>query len=503
MEGETKTAIIYARYSSDKQNEESIEAQVRACTEYAGRHGYSIIATYADEAISGKGSKTALRREYQRMLKDCEKGLFDTILIHKYDRVARNLGEHVNLDIKLNKLGVTLIAVAQEFGNGPESKIMRALMWSMSEYYIDNLASETRKGLKETAMKGLHNGGYPPFGYDVIDRHYVINELEAGYVKKIFTAALERRGFTDIIKELADCGITGKRGKPIKYTQIYEMLRNEKYTGVYAYSPEEEKSRADRRTKPNAIRIENALPIIIDRAMFEEVQKIMSERRQNGKKAGYLCSGLVYCECGAKMHGMRSKRKGHEYLYFYCSKKCGAPVVHMEEVDKAAVDYLHTLLNEKNGEKIAAALRVYKGAEKERKNDFYKILEKRIEEKQAQYDALLTNMSSGALPPEVLGDIGKKLQQIKGEIESLKLTEPPEDYTADQVKAWLDSLRQASDEKAIHLLIERIDIKKGQKNKTDISITSKLTSVLGINGCGSLQHILPEILFLYRAYRNI
>ena len=102
-----------------------------------------------------------------------------------------------------------------------------------------------------------------------------------------------------------------------------------------------------------------------------------------------------------------------------------------------------------------------------------------------KYDALLTNMSSGALPPEVLGDIGKKLQQIKDEIESLKLTEPPEDYTAEQVKSWLNSLRQASDEKAIHLLIERIDVKNGQKNKTDISITSKLTAVLGINGCGS------------------
>lgn len=82
------------------------------------------------------------------------------------------------------------------------------------------------------------------------------------------------------------------------------MLRNEKYTGVYVYSLKQEKNRADRRTKPNAIRIENALPIIIDKAQFDEVQKIMNERKQSGKKAEYLCSGLIYCECGAKMHGM-------------------------------------------------------------------------------------------------------------------------------------------------------------------------------------------------------
>lgn len=150
-------------------------------------------------------------------------------------------------------------------------------------YYIDNLAAETRKGLKETALKGLHNGGCPPFGYDVVNQQYVINELEAEYVRKIFNAALNRRGYKDIIQELSERGITGKRGKPIKYTQIYEMLRNEKYTGVYVYSLKQEKNRADRRTKPNAIRIENALPIIIDKAQFEEVQKIMNERNQERK----------------------------------------------------------------------------------------------------------------------------------------------------------------------------------------------------------------------------
>lgn len=488
------TAVIYARYSSDKQNEESIEAQVRACKEYAAKKGMTVLSVYADEAISGKGSKTALRREYQRMLADCSKGSFDTILIHKYDRVARNLGEHVNLDIKLNKLGVTLIAVAQEFGSGPEAKIMRALMWSMSEYYIDNLASETRKGLKESAMKALHNGGYPPFGYDVEDRQYVVNELEAMYVKKIFSAALERRGFTDIIKELSDNGITGKRGKPIKYTQIYEMLRNEKYTGVYIYSPTEAKNRSDRRIKPDAIRIENALPTIIDRETFEEVQKIMSERKQNGPKAGYLCSGLVYCECGAKMHGLRSRRKNHEYLYYYCSKKCGAPVIHMEKVDEAAKNYLNTLLSGENQDRITAALRNYHGKEKERIEDFNKIIAQKVADKQKQYDTLLTNLSAGALPAEVISDIGVKMQQLKDEIESLKTTEPPKDYTEQQIRSWLNALKQSADDAAIHLLISRIDI----KNKTEINIASTLNSVLEIIGCGSLQHILPEILFYFK-----
>lgn len=470
-------AVIYARYSSDNQREESIDAQVRACREYAANKGYNVTAVYADEAVSGR---TAQRTQYQKMLRDCKKGTFQVILIHKYDRIARSLGEHVNLSAKLQDMGIDLIAVAQDFGHGNEAKILRTLMWSMSEYYSDNLADETRKGLKENALKALHNGGYAPFGYDVVDKQYVINELEAAYVKKIFNAALEKKGFKEIIQELAERGIKGKRGKPIKYTQIYEMLRNEKYTGVYVYSPKQEKNRTDRRTKPNAIRIENALPIIIDRALFEEVQRIMNERKQTGNKADYLCSGLVYCECGAKMHGMKSQRKGHTYHYFVCSKKCGAPSVRMEKVDKAAREYLEKLLSEDNQKRIADAMRSYKDSESDRINDFYMIMTRKVNEKQNQYDNLMKNLATGALPPEIAADVGEEMKLLKAEIESLKNTEPPKDYTVEQITAWLETLKASKDEGAIHLLIDRIDI----KNKTEINATSTLSSVLGESGCG-------------------
>ena len=90
-------AVIYARYSSDKQDADSIEAQRRACTAYAAERGLMIVGEYVDEAISGKGSKTASRTSYQRMLRDSNKGLFDTVLCHKYDRVARSMYDHVTL----------------------------------------------------------------------------------------------------------------------------------------------------------------------------------------------------------------------------------------------------------------------------------------------------------------------------------------------------------------------------------------------------------------------
>lgn len=482
-----QTAVIYARFSSDKQTEDSIEAQVRACREYAAAHELLISKVYTDEAISGKGCKTALRRQYQKLLRDADRGTFSIILIHKYDRIARNLGEHVNLENKLKEKGVQLVATAQDFGSSKEAKIMKAMMWSLSEYYIDNLADETRKGLREIALKAQHTGGYAPFGYDVADGRYIINELEASFVRQMFTCALHRQGFTDLIANIAAAGVTGKRGRPIKYPQIYEILRNEKYTGVYLYSPTEATNRADRREKPDAIRIENALPIIIDKAQFMEVQRVMNERKQTGHKAGYMCGGLVYCQCGAKMHGMTSKRKGHEYRYFTCSAKCGASVVHMEEVDEAASKYLKTLLNKESQIAIADALRTYQSGAGSRMTEFKQALKKRIQAKQSEYDALLQNLSSGALPADVVTDIGKRMQTLKSEIATLEATEPPKDFTSSTINAWLESLASAPDATGIRLLIERIDVVNSnkEKQKTAFNILSTLKTVLSENGCGS------------------
>jgi len=293
-----------------------MEAQRRACKDYAAAQGLVIVGEYVDEAVSGKGSKTASRAQYQRMLRDCGKGLFDTILIHKFDRVARNLAEHVNLDKRLLDIGISLVAVSQDFGNTNEAKIIKALMWSLSEYYSDNLATEVKKGHRENALKALHNGGRPAFGYDVVDGKYVINELEAGYIRKIFGAALNREGFTKIIDEMNAAGLRGRLGKPFRYSSIYEIIRNEKYTGTYIYMPTKATKREDRRTKPGAIRIEDALPAIIDKAIFGEVQEIMDNHLQAGRrsKTNYLCSGLVYCTCGAKMHVHVSKKDEHTLL---------------------------------------------------------------------------------------------------------------------------------------------------------------------------------------------
>lgn len=192
-----------------------------------------------------------------------------------------------------------------------------------------------------------------------------------------------------------------------------------------------------------------------------------------------MCGGLIYCSCGAKMHGVTSKRKGHEHRYFVCSAKCGAPVVHMEEVDDAAIKYLKDLLSGENQLQIADALRQYQAGAGSRMTEFKQARKKRIAAKQAQYDSLMQNLASGALPAEVVADIGAQMQEIKAEIAALEATEPPKDFTVQTIRDWLESIKAAPDKEAVRLLIERIEvIAEEEKEKATFNIQSTWNTVL-------------------------
>ncbi len=473
-------AAIYTRFSSDRQSEMSTQAQVRACKEYADANGIEIVRIYSDEAISGTEEKTENRLQYQTMLEDLPKHLFEIILIHKHDRIARSLEEHVRLSGILKKEKVLLIAVAQNFGDGLEGDFAKQMTWVLSEYYSKNLSKEVKKGHREVALRGLHNGGCAPFGYDIVDQHYIINEVEAVYVRKMFDAALNHQGYNDLIQEMADAGIVGKRGKPIGRTQIHEILCNEKYTGTYLYCLEEEPNRADRRTKPHAIRVENAIPAIVDKNTFFKVQQIMINRKQSGKRSNYLCRSLVHCSCGRVMHVSLSARNGRGHHYYRCPARCGARGIRVEEVDEVATQYLHDLLSRDHQDKLAEYINGYKLHKKSQLESFYAAINRSIKEKQAEYDALMNNLSSSVLPPSVVSNIGNKMQALLDEIHALETTEPPEDRSLDVVAEWLNEIKAAPDSKIIPLLIDRIDVIQ-LENRTDFSITSTLKSALSRN----------------------
>lgn len=157
-------AAIYARYSSDNQREESIDAQIRAIKAYAEREGHSIVKIYTDEA---KSATTDNRPQFQQMIADSSSGFFDCVIVHKLDRFARDRYDSAIYKRKLKINGVSVLSVLENLDGSPESIMLESVLEGMAEYYSKNLAREVMKGMSETAYQCRHTGGTPPLGYDV------------------------------------------------------------------------------------------------------------------------------------------------------------------------------------------------------------------------------------------------------------------------------------------------------------------------------------------------
>ena len=141
-------AVIYARYSSDSQREESIEGQVRECKEYAERENITILGIYIDRALS---ARTADRPDFQRMIADSEKHLFDAILVWKLDRFSRDRYDSAHYKHILKKNGVKVISAKEAISDGPEGIILESMLEGLNEYYSAELAVKIRRGQKENA----------------------------------------------------------------------------------------------------------------------------------------------------------------------------------------------------------------------------------------------------------------------------------------------------------------------------------------------------------------
>ena len=155
-------AVIYARYSSDNQREESIEGQLRDCNEYAKYNDIEIVGHYIDRAYS---AKTDDRPDFQKMIADSNKKLFDVVLVWKLDRFARSRYDSAFYRYTLRKNGVKIISVKENISDGPEGIILESMIEAMAEYYSANLSQNVKRGFRENALKGKWNGGAIPFGY--------------------------------------------------------------------------------------------------------------------------------------------------------------------------------------------------------------------------------------------------------------------------------------------------------------------------------------------------
>lgn len=319
--------VGYTRFSSDGQRDGfSIEAQVRAIKDYCKRMGFELKKVYIDEARTGTNDN---RDEFQQMVKDSNNKDFQGVIVHKFDRFARDKYDSVIYKKKLRDNGVTVFSVLEPLDDSPESIIMESLLEGMAEYFSRNLSREVRKGKGEAALKGRHNGGVIPYGFTVDDEmHYVPIPEEAAVVREIFRRLDGGQSMSAVTKWTVSQGYKTRRGSYFNQSFLRSMVQNTSYIGRYTYG-----TRTKTGNPPTVF--DDAFPAIVDATVFWRVNDRIASRRygprQKLKEDDYLLTGYLYCSyCGSHLFGFKSKQNyktkdgiSKEYIFrrYRCAKK--------------------------------------------------------------------------------------------------------------------------------------------------------------------------------------
>ena len=298
-----KTAVIYARYSSDSQTEQSIEGQLRVCEDYARTHDILILDTYIDRAMTGTND---LRPNFQRMIKDSSKREWNYVLVYKLDRFSRDKYETTIHKHTLKMNGVKVLSAMENIPDSPEGIILESLLEGMNQYYSAELSQKVKRGMYETRRKGHYQGGWIPYGYKLEGRKLVIDEEQAAVVRYMFEQYSMGVYVSKIISNLTSRGILYK-GKPFLPNMVYGILRNVKYSGTYCKGEEV---------------IDNLYPRIVPQPLFDAVRKKVESNRYGKRsvKTVYLFRNKMICGyCGNPVSSETgTSRNGEVVRYYRC-----------------------------------------------------------------------------------------------------------------------------------------------------------------------------------------
>lgn len=330
---------LYARYSAgSRQTDQSIEGQVRVCTDYCKQKGFTIVEIYADRHISGK---TDDRPEFQRLIADSKENKFDGVVVYKTDRFARNKYDSAIYKRQLRTNGVQIFYAAEAIPEGPEGIILESLMEGLAEYYSAELAQKIKRGMHDSALKGRALGGKAPPGYRISKEHtYEIDPDSAKAVQIMFDMYIDQQPLEDICRRLSNLGYKTVYGNPFNGKTITRVIQNEMYIGVY---------------KSAGIRIEDGVPALISKETFSLAQKEKERRRVSKKKrsaaAEYMLTGKLFCGyCKKAMSGRSGTSKsGKKFNYYQCPTVRAKAGCNKKTVQR---DYIEDLIVQKTADYV-------------------------------------------------------------------------------------------------------------------------------------------------------
>ena len=306
----SKTAVIYARFSSDRQREESIAGQLRICYEYAEKHGLSVIKEYIDRA---KSARTANRSAFLQMIRDSAKHTFDVVLVYQLDRFSRSRYDSAIYKRKLQLNGVQVISAMENITPGLGGMMMESMLEMWAEYYSIDLSQKVSRGMLENILEGKWPGGQIIYGLALgSDQHLVIDEETNPILKHIIDMFLHGQREFQILKWLKNHGYIQSNGRPFRSGFLVRLLRNPLLMGTLRY---------------NGVEYPNFVEPTITQEEFELIQKTLDGRKKKRPpritSESYVLSGLLYCgQCGCSMVGtFGTSRSGARYYYYICSSK--------------------------------------------------------------------------------------------------------------------------------------------------------------------------------------
>lgn len=399
-----KNAVIYARYSSHNQTEMSIEGQIAECRRYAEEHDLLIVKEYIDRAQSATTDK---RPNFQRMIEDSHYGSFDIILVYQFDRFARNVNDSGYYRKILADNGVSLVSAMEHISSDSSGIITQGMIDTMNQWYSAQLSEKVNRGMRQRAAQCKYNGGPLAFGYATDeDGYYILDPIAAPIVKEIFERYVVGENCKDIMQDLNDRGIKTRNGKPFGKNSLQNILRNERYKGIYIYAD---------------MRFPDGIPRIISDELFEEVQAILGEKKRGHRPAteDYILSGKLYCgHCKDQMSGTSGTSKtGKIHRYYKCTnspKNCDKRNVRKEFIEPLVVETCRQMLSFEIIDAIVVAITEQNRLDQE--SPVILNLQDEIRDIEAKIERLIDQIESGSGSAR----LADRLRQREADVEALK-----------------------------------------------------------------------------------
>ena len=428
-------AVIYARYSSDNQREESIEGQLRECTAFAEKNDITILRHYIDRAYS---AKTDNRPEFQHMIKDSSKHLFDMVIVWKLDRFSRNRYDSARYKTLLKRNGVKVVSATEVISDGAEGIILESVLEGFAEYYSADLAEKVGRGLTENALKCKFNGGNKPVGY-VIDKeqHFQIDPLTAPFVLEAFKRYNEGSTMKELVDYLAENGVKNVYGEQLNFNSVQRMLKNRRYIGEYSFRD---------------IVIPDGIPAIIPQVLFDRVQQRMEKNKKaparHKAEDDYLLTTKLFCGyCGAYLCGESgTSRTGVVHHYYKCvsvKKKrtnCHKKPVRKDWIEDIVVsETMKMLMNDAAVEAIVSMVMSLQDQE----NVNLPLYEKELRETKINIQNMLNAIQQGILTrstKERLEELEAARDDLENKIACEKLAKPR--ISEEFITFWLHRFRK-------------------------------------------------------------